>query len=256
MDNRFSYLFVCGCARSGTSALAQLLGNHERIIMGMERFGHLVTPGSFKLRPKHFKKDRFTKVKRGDTFYDNFEQYHKWEPTIKEKFHKFNYIGDKRPELYKVYNEIDQFFPGAYVIFIYRDVYDVAASWNARAKEGLNWPSKQDYRVAVYEWNQSLISTLDGIENGINITCICYEDVFVRNYNVEPLFQVLGLKIDEGTRKRRDNQLKVSSSLKRKRNSGERESGKTLPEEQIEYIKRIADFKSLSRLNKINIFST
>lgn len=32
-------LFIAGCARSGTSALAQLIGSHSKVVLGMERFG-------------------------------------------------------------------------------------------------------------------------------------------------------------------------------------------------------------------------
>ncbi|HND14369.1 MAG TPA: hypothetical protein PLN78_05270, partial [Pseudomonadales bacterium] len=102
------FIFVAGCARSGTGALAQLLSASDDIVMGMERFGHLESKGSFSLTPNHFEKERFFDVRDGDTFYGNFDEFHRHDKRIREKFDSCIYIGDKRPDLYECYDEIFQ----------------------------------------------------------------------------------------------------------------------------------------------------
>jgi len=116
MDQR--YLFITGCARSGTTALAKLVGSHNNIIMGIERFGCLVSPKNFTMTKDHFKFDRFFDVKPGDTFYNNFDDFHKWDSNIRNKIKTVKYIGDKRPDLYHVYDKLFAEFENAKVLFM------------------------------------------------------------------------------------------------------------------------------------------
>ncbi|WP_405196631.1 sulfotransferase [Zarconia navalis] len=36
------FLFVCGCPRSGTTAIAKLLNYHSKVILGMERYKYQI----------------------------------------------------------------------------------------------------------------------------------------------------------------------------------------------------------------------
>ena len=190
------FIFVAGCARSGTGALAQLLSASDDIVMGMERFGHLESKGSFSLTPNHFEKERFFDVRDGDTFYGNFDEFHRHDKRIREKFDSCIYIGDKRPDLYECYDEIFQTFRDAVVFFIYRNIREVASSYQGRVTEGNNWPADKNFRAAVMEWNRSLFLTREAIRKGYDIRCVDYESVFLSHDRLDVVFSTLGLVLD------------------------------------------------------------
>jgi hypothetical protein len=225
-----NYLFITGCARSGTSALAQLIGNHGNIIMGMERFGHLTSKQNFKLTPEHFTQERFFSMHPEDTFYSSFDEFHSWDPNIRAKFPEAKYIGDKRPGMYDAYDELFQTFQQAHVIFIYRDIYDVASSWNKRAEEGQNWPAHLDFRKAVHAWNQSMKCTLEAIDKGLNVIPVNYEGIFLEEKPIEPLFGKLDLDVDTHVQAKHKNILTNSRMLTEKR------KGYLISDEQKRYI--------------------
>jgi hypothetical protein len=195
------FLFVAGCARSGTSALAQLLSGSKDIVLGMERYGHLVHPRRFTLTSKHFEKDRFFEVLKGDTFYDSFDNFHKFDPLIKEKFQNAKYIGDKRPDLYEAYGQLFTEFPKAKLLFIYRDVLEVASSYHGRIDQGDNWPSSKNYEKAVFEWNRSLYLTREQLAKGSSIKVINYKDIFLTDTSLSPLNDFLEIEQDETWKK-------------------------------------------------------
>lgn len=237
------YLFIAGCARSGTSALAQLVGSHRKIVMGMERFGHLVAKSHFSLTPGHFERSRFLAIEADDTFYSDFDAFHSWDPHIREKFDGAVYIGDKRPGLCAVYDELFSAFPGATVIFIYRNVCDVAASWNKRAEDGENWPASLDFQKAVHAWNQSMSATAAALAEGMNILPVSYEEIFISGQSPGPLFTRLGLEFDETARAMYRNQLQNSARLIELREAFR------LSDEQRSFVNEAASFRYLKTLD-------
>lgn len=244
------YLFIAGCARSGTSALAQLLGSHGKAVMGMERFGHLVGKDDFRLRPAHFEPERFLHVQPGDTFYDDFGQFHQWDPQIVQKVQggQLAYIGDKRPELYESYDALFAQFPSAKVIFIYRNINDVAASWNKRAADGENWPAHRDFKKAVFVWNNSLRATRDAIDKYTGkIVCLRYEDVFLEAKDLGNLYRWLGLDMDRTTQEKLKNILNNSRRLQEERQTF------ALSQEQRAFCEQHADFKREKALDALRI---
>lgn len=244
------YLFIAGCARSGTSALAQLIGSHKEIVMGMERFGHLSLKNNFKLTKELFEAERFLNIHDDDTFYTDFKKFHAWDKdiNIKVKNYDLKYIGDKRPELYTVYDELFQNFPEAKIIFIYRNVYEVAASWNKRAESKENWPASKDFKQAVYNWNNSLnltIEALDKYQN--NIVCLRYEDIFLNEMDLKPLYKWLDLEMDNATLEKYKNILFNSKRLQKERENFQ------LSEEQVNFCKNAASFRFEKQLDEIKI---
>ena len=245
------YLFIAGCARSGTSALTQLLGNHSKIVIGMERYGHLVNKGNFKLNPRHFKPERFLKIEPSDTFYNNFKKHHQWDERIEKKLKEKNYvyIGDKRPILYEVYDELFETFPNAKVVFIYRNLYEVSSSWNKRAEEGQDWPAHKDFQKAVHAWNSSLKKTLEALEKyPEKIACIRYEDIFIKGVDLKPLYDWLGLEVDEFTQNKYKNTLIISRKLQENRKVFQ------ISDNQKEFCDEKALYKFEKMLDKIKLF--
>ncbi|WP_122894011.1 sulfotransferase family protein [Arcobacter peruensis] len=243
-------LFIAGCARSGTSALAQLLGSNDKVVMGMERFGHLYNKNKFEASADLFETKRFLTIEDGDTFYTDLEKFHAWDPNIIKKLESVNYeyIGDKRPEIYEVYDEMFNTFPDSKIIFIYRNLYEVAASWNKRAEAKENWPATKDFKKAVYAWNDSLRLTVEAIDKYPNqIACIRYEDVFVNAIDLKPLYAWLNIDMDANTHSKLKNILINSKRLQDERKSFQ------LSDEQKLFCDSTANFRFEKELNNIKI---
>ena len=145
-------LFVCGCARSGTTALAQLVGSDRRVLLGIERYAKLARD-RFAIGPEHLEPARFARIEDGDTFYDSFDGRHYWDAHFADKLAgrlELAYVGDKKPILYRFWRELFQRFPDARLLFIYRDPLAVARSWERRARvPGGNWPRARDAGAAM-----------------------------------------------------------------------------------------------------------
>jgi hypothetical protein len=189
------FLFVAGCARSGTSAIVQLLSGSKEILLGMERYGHLVRPQAFHLKKKHFTKERFYSLEEEDTFYSSLRDFHKFDPHFFEKYESSKWIGDKRPDLYEVYDDLFENFPDAKVLFIYREIEAVASSFHGRVAEGNNWPASKNFARAVVEWNRSLFLSREAIRKGHDIVVLEYDELFSGKMDARDIFNYLDVEI-------------------------------------------------------------
>lgn len=189
------FLFVAGCARSGTSALTRMLASSPHIIVSAERYNLLTRPGDFTLTPAHFERERFFDVREGDTHYRDFESVYAGETQGRfDHFDAARFVGDKKPAYYLVYDELLQAFPGARVVFIYREPVAVASSYQARLVQGVRWRPRADFQMAVTEWNESLERTAAAIERYPGqILPIDYDSVFMSDLPLDPLVRFLGL---------------------------------------------------------------
>ena len=240
-------LFIAGCARSGTSALVQLLTGSSRIVLGMERYGHLVQANNFKLTPEHFTKERFLTLESGDTFYDNVLDFHKFDPNIVDKLDTCEWIGDKRHDLYEVYDQLFGAFPDAKVIFIYRNISEVASSFHGRIQEGKNWPASKNFESAVREWNRSLFLTKEAIKKGYDISVVEYNTLFCSSRDLSPLFNLLDIEVNAEVKERITSIRKRSEVLKQERKQ-------LLSENEMQFIKDNAKTFLIEDLNSYNLF--
>lgn len=189
MDNQ-RYLFVCGCPRSGTTALLWLLNSHPQIAIGVERFKKYAKPTNInKLNSSCFKPEHFFNIKPGET---NLNPNHKswekeWKPLYQSLQNKFFekdlVVGDKYPHYYLFYDDINEKFDLIKWIFIIRDIHDVSMSYNSRSANLLDrWPEDRNYIYAVSDWNESLEKTWQFLEKGAENLLICeYEKLFQFN---------------------------------------------------------------------------
>jgi len=180
-------LLVGGCPRSGTSALVQALNMHPEVLVGHERFFHLWRKGT--LTAGHFEKSRFLNVEDGDTFYDV-------ERIITTDFSTRRYpaarlIGDKYPRIYECYGLISEQFPDAHILYIVRNPFSVAESYQARYEKEEGWT--QDFREAIREWNRSLAQTIAFLRTNSNMTVVSYETLFSSIELLDGMFRALGL---------------------------------------------------------------
>ena len=179
-------LFVCGCPRSGTTVLTQLLNWHPQISVGMERFGKLLDTNPQRFTPKIFGINRFFEIRPGDCFYDSFEFRAYSQPYCSEfnrqKYQKSIYVGDKNPKLYEHFATVKENFAdtGFKMIFILRDVYSVAESYNVRASNPDDkWKADNDFKRAIIDWNKSISTISQELnQNPEQLILVNYNDFF------------------------------------------------------------------------------
>lgn len=152
------HLIVTGTARSGTTALAELLNAHEEICVGIERF-------KFQFLLQHnydaglFERQRFFDFRKEDT---NLRPAIRpgWQGVydlIAAKWDKATLIGDKVPDLTPVLRRFMAANPDFKYIYILRNLKDVGLSWQARANRVRdNWPAGKGFEAACASWEQQM----------------------------------------------------------------------------------------------------
>ena len=205
-----NFLFVCGCPRSGTTVVTQLLNWHPRISVGIERYGKLLNRDSELFLPQIFLNDqRFFKIRPSDCFYNSFEYqaYSEWycSDFNQEKYRQSIYVGDKNPRFYEHFDVLERQFPAdSYkVVFILRDIYSVAKSYNVRAHNPNDkWKAENNFRQAIVDWNKGISAVCDRLEqhSASQLILVNYDDFFV-NFDsgkdkLPTLFDKLELKLE------------------------------------------------------------
>ena len=185
------YIFICGAARSGTTALWRLVASHKSVALGLERYINRALSHEF-LDPSLFDQERFFRVEADDTFYSELNEFHPYYQELKSRYQNCSHYGDKVPRLYLHLDRLKTTFPGAKIMFILRNIFDVAVSVNRRAQEGNNWPKDRNYKVAVRDWNQSLTSVLQRIRDQ-DILVVEHETLFSGEADARKIFSFLGL---------------------------------------------------------------
>ena len=111
------------------------------------------------------------------------------------------YVGDKIPRLYERYQDLALAFPSARVVFMTRNLVDVAKSWKARANDSDDtlWPPSMDVNEAIRQWNESHHTTLAAIDE-MDIFVLRFEKLFELG-DISPLFDFLDLEVTDGTQK-------------------------------------------------------
>jgi len=242
------FLFIAGCGRSGTSALTTIIGSHARIALGLERYNKLMKKSNFLLTREHFTKERFLNVQMGDTQYSDFSR-HLVHHNISEKWDQCKLVGVKYPPADIIYSELKKVFGDFYYIFIYRNIFDVAESWNRKAASEAAWPAEKNYIKAVKRWNLSLQKTLHLINMGEPIICVKYEDLFFSDKPLDLVFKKLGLPIDENVLEQINIARGLSSSKKEKKGQ--------LSKEEYDFVASRARFDLFETFDKYyNIFKS
>jgi hypothetical protein len=235
-----SYAFICGTARSGTSALWRLVAAHPQAAIGLERYMQRAVAGEFELQPDLFERERFFRVEPGDTFYDTLAQFGGFYDRLEPRYDDCSVYGDKIPRLYRHYGPLNERFNRPAILFILRNVFDVAASYNRRARERNNWGPNRDYRVAVADWNESIQQTLTHFDSS-DILVVENETLFREDTPLAPLFAHLGLDLCQAVRQRHAEQRGQAEELQASREEA-------LTAEQKRYLCQHADFSGYRQL--------
>lgn len=190
------HLFVMGCPRSGTSALVNLLNLDPRVIIAFERFRKTC----HSVEPFYFREEVFFNPARFETTQMVLDRYQKLRKRWQDE--DVEIIGDKVPLYFQQLPRLAREFPEARFVFLLRDLVPVASSFNVRAEnpEDGYWPSDVDYRVALTQWNESLCSLREFVDEHGD------ERVFIVNYErffpgeagyLEALLRFIGLDTSE-----------------------------------------------------------
>jgi hypothetical protein len=190
-------LFVCGCPRSGTTAMRRVLSGHPQVCLGHERYATIFNRGR-PISEELFEKERFLRRIPNDTFYDQarFDSYH---AGFEQKFDTCRYVGDKIPFLYQRWNDVFALRPQPIVVFLVRNVYDVAESYNNRARHPKDpWPEHKNAMRAVQDWNASLRLVHEALNSGYqsHLLIVEYEGFFECHERMRGLLAHLGLSIE------------------------------------------------------------
>ncbi len=235
-----NYLFVCGCPRSGTTALVELLNSHHSFAIGMERYKYYANRKNInRINQDSFTSDFFFDLKNNQT---NI-QWKYFYNRLRDKYQsKVKYLGDKYPHYYRFYNRINQNLTQVKWIFIVRDITSIAKSYNARAADPNDtWSEQADFKKAVDHWNESLVETWKYQKQNPNSNLfICeYEKLF--SYDLEYLNRILDfLEVEiESSIKIYFDEMKKDWLSKQGYSLN---SSTSLNAQQIDYIKKNANY--------------
>ena len=231
-------LFVGGCARSGTTAFADYLNQHEEILLCQERYKGRQRRVSWNLfsfeRIMDFRPEETQRPPGGSL--ERFVERHA-ELLARKDPAKLKWLGDKGPFYVRYMDRLAANNPGARFIMLYRPLEEVAESWEARAKNPDDpWRDERGAEMAVDIWNLALRGIRDFIENSPapRVLIINYHDFFRRNEVVLPqISRFLNLKFDAS--------LIQEWRVKSQEFESSRRPKETLSEEQRVFIERQAD---------------
>lgn len=213
MTNGRRTLFVCGCPRSGTTAMWRLLTASPEVVLGVERFGNRFFK-SGGLRPELFEEERFFKLVEGDTFYEDLDAFSSYYATARGRYGQAAVVGDKIPKLYERLEDVSARFPGARIVFMFRNVLDVAASYKRRAQDpdDATWRADLDVGAAVVDWTRA-IAQFKAFRSAIEIKPVCYESIFTRPDDLDSLLDFVGLADPAPVRREHANILARAAQL-------------------------------------------
>ena len=193
-------LLIGGCPRSGTTAAYHMLSVHPYACITNERYFTRFA-SSQDIRGDEFASaDRFFDFRPDDSFPQALERA-AGRSELREKFDRAQVVGDKVPPLYYGFERLREVFPQARILMLFRDLRDVAASYQKRAEnpEDVTWPADKGWRQAIGEWNDSLRLTLAAMDKGSRILPMPYERLFSEKAVCDAMLAFVGLETSQQT---------------------------------------------------------
>ncbi|WP_027256082.1 sulfotransferase family protein [Leisingera aquimarina] len=181
------HLFLSGTARAGTSALVNILNQHNHILIGQERYFKKFRQD--RISPAHFEKDRFLDIREGDTHAHGGL----FVPQRPRRYDNAVYVGDKYPPMFRHLDHVLSEFPKARHIYILRNPLSVAESYEARFRNpDDDWTL--DWRAGLAAWNDSVARIAALTQAQLQqFTFVQYEDIYASPQAINALFTRLGL---------------------------------------------------------------
>ena len=216
-------LFVAGPGRSGTSAFARYLNQHEEVLVCRERYKFIpeeVTPELFSFEKILDHQERETNLSR---------EYHANLLSRKDPA-KLKWVGDKTPNYVRSLGPLLKNNPGARFVVMYRPAEEVAESYESRSKNPEDsWlGGKNGFKLGIRDWNVAMRKTRRFIQGKREpqVLIVSYHDFFYRSESYVPLLsRFLGLEFDEDvTRVWRRMSLKFEQNRRPKEPLGEEQA--------------------------------
>ena len=187
-------LFVVGLGRSGTSALAEVLAAHPRIVLGIERYKELWKGDRIgELRPGLFERGSFFDFGDGLTNVvpDRHPRFREHYELMAAGFEQAAYVGDKMTtvRIQQVWRNL----PDARLVCIVRDPREVASSWEARSRDTTDryWSADNDGRRSVTRWNQANRRILRAVRGRPDRAVVVEHAGFFGSPDSQPLHRLL-----------------------------------------------------------------
>jgi hypothetical protein len=199
---RPGFLFVCGCDRSGTKALADYLNRHPEILVCEER-SSTTQQGELTLDLPTFERMLDSPPEEtGDPASDNDgDRLIKPHPELlaNKGPARLRWIGASNSDYVRRMESVAGNNPGARFIIMYRPIEEIAESWETKDADD-NQNRSNGFGRAVKTWNRSLQGTRRFIRGSLvpRVLLISYHDFLYRTETVVPLIsRFLGLEVDE-----------------------------------------------------------
>ncbi len=148
---------MIGLARSGTSALTEVMNGHAAVAIGMERYKRLWRGRIHEFTPALFTRESFFNFNDGLTnLTPSRPEWSTYYAELDAKFDTARYVGDKMTTIQV--RDLLRNLPEVRLLCIVRDIEPLAHSWHARATNpnDVNWAPRHDARQAVGAWNRAL----------------------------------------------------------------------------------------------------
>jgi uncharacterized protein YhbP (UPF0306 family) len=231
-------LFVGGCQRSGTTAFADYLNRHPRIVVCQERYKRI---NRKRITPDLFTFERILDYRLSETNKPwNLDYYRERHAEIlaRKDPAELRWIGDKNPGFVKDMGLLEENNPGARFIMLYRPVEEVAESWDARSRdESDHWLTGENgFELGVQTWNTAMRKMREYVEASPvpRVLVVGYHDFFYRNASCVPLISRF-LDVEFGA------SVTDEWAAMSERFEGERRQKRPLDEEELAFIRQHAD---------------
>lgn len=229
-------LFVAGSGRSGTTAFANYLNQHPRVLICRERYKFLQP----QITPDLFTFERILDYREGETNLP--KSYHEKLLAGKDP-NELAWIGDKTPSYVRNLGKLHKNNPGSRFVVMYRPIEEVAESYDARSKNPNDgWlGGKNGFEIGVRDWNVAMKKTRQFVEGPRKpeLLLVSYHDFFFRSESCIPLVsRFLEIDFDEEVYKSWEKTSRLFENRRRDKES--------LSQEQARYIQENKDHETES----------
>jgi Sulfotransferase family len=222
------------------------LSAHPLIVMGLEWFAGRQS----ELHPSMFSEEQFFAPVPGlDCGYDirTHEDTIDYVPAARARYADAHYIGDKIPLLYEHLDSFAANFPGATVVWLVRDVFEIAASYKRRHDNGDAAWDRGSVAGAVADFNASLAALRDP-PDGISIIVAHYDRMFREKTGATSLLFKLDRRLDADAAA--FNQAMAEQRLRQRLNAAARAPNLDVSEQR--YIAMHADLDGYHQLRAMH----
>ncbi|MEZ5825624.1 MAG: sulfotransferase [Geminicoccaceae bacterium] len=174
------FLFVAGIARSGTTALTDLLNAHPGMLIGQERYFNLVSPGRIgEIGPHLFEAERYFDPVPDETHNFRWREDERHVAFLQEKVRRVEIMGDKVPNYFWHAERLFAALPRSRMLLVTRHPLRVADSWKRRKVDPEDTVWSAGVRTALAQWNAGHEEMVKLVRRyGPQMGVVVYEDLF------------------------------------------------------------------------------